>query len=300
MAEIPYFWSQPAAVIRVTGEDATDFLQSQCSQDLRGESGSIHYGLWLDHRGRIQADSFVLRLESEAFLLVSYYSPAHALLAKLEHHIVADDVELEDATDQWQLLSIVPTADGAMLPDVVIRAPARDCFAFQSSLYVFQGRRARTPWLEVLCPHDQARPMAQALDEMDDYEMLAPEEVETLRLEAALPRVPQEAGPEDTPGESGLMEAVSLEKGCYLGQEVVNRMARLDRASRRLVAVDLPGEIAVPATITQAEAEVGELRSCVATLDGYQGFAMIKTKALADSTPLLIQGDEIHLHGAHG
>ncbi|KAF0096214.1 MAG: folate-binding protein YgfZ [Puniceicoccaceae bacterium 5H] len=300
MAEIPYFWSQPAALIRVTGEDAGDFLQSQCSQDLRGGAGSVRYGLWLDHRGRIQGDSFVLQLEAEAFLLLSYHTPAELLQQKLEHHIVADDVELEDLTDNWQLLSIVPTAHGATLPDAVIAAPERGAFIQQGGVIVFQGRRARTPWLEVLCPAELARPMATSLEDLDEFEILSPEEVETLRLEAALPRVPAEAGPEDTPGEVGLMDGVSLEKGCYLGQEVVNRMARLDRASKRLVAVDLPREVPVPSKIHQDGQEVGELRSCVTTLDGYQGFAMIKVKALSDSQPLRIDSNEIYLHGAHG
>ena len=58
-----FHWWRPAAWLRITGGDAETFLQGQFSNDLRGlraGSGAV-YGLWLDVKGRVMADSFVLR-----------------------------------------------------------------------------------------------------------------------------------------------------------------------------------------------------------------------------------------------
>ena len=50
-----------AAVLRVTGEDAANFLQGQFTNDLRGlrAAGAV-YGLWLNQKGKVVADSFVI------------------------------------------------------------------------------------------------------------------------------------------------------------------------------------------------------------------------------------------------
>src|ERR1700752_2733920 len=89
---------RPGAVMRVTGEDAFSFLQGQFTNELRQGTGSVTYGLWLDQKGKVLADSHVLRLSENEFLLVSMNSPADLIRRRLEDYIVADDVALADET----------------------------------------------------------------------------------------------------------------------------------------------------------------------------------------------------------
>ena len=71
---------QPAAVLKVGGEDALKFLQGQFTQELRTlEAGAQCYGLWLNQKGRVLADSFVFRGAGSDFWVVSYGSAARAL-----------------------------------------------------------------------------------------------------------------------------------------------------------------------------------------------------------------------------
>ena len=71
---------QPKAVLRVTGEDAGDYLQSQYSSDLKATQENLAtYGLWLSRKGKVEGDGFVLRRSDEDFLIVSYLCPGEVL-----------------------------------------------------------------------------------------------------------------------------------------------------------------------------------------------------------------------------
>ena len=92
---------RPAAWLRVTGTDAEAFLQGQFTNDVFNARNGAVYGLWLDAKGKVRADSFVLRLGEHEFRVGSYFSAGSTICARLESHIVADDVSLEDQTNRW-------------------------------------------------------------------------------------------------------------------------------------------------------------------------------------------------------
>ena len=85
-----------AAVLRVSGEDAYAYLQSQFSGDLRParDGAACVYGLWLTRKGRVAADSFVMR-DGATWWVVSYHAEAESLRDKVCENIIADDVEVE-------------------------------------------------------------------------------------------------------------------------------------------------------------------------------------------------------------
>src|SRR5438876_590876 len=89
---------QPAAWLRVSGTDAANFLQGQFTNELRGiDSRDAVYGLWLNVKGKVVADSFVLRgAAADEFWIGSYSSPAKTIVERLEGFVIADDVVIED------------------------------------------------------------------------------------------------------------------------------------------------------------------------------------------------------------
>ncbi|HEY1763936.1 MAG TPA: hypothetical protein VGF85_03370, partial [Opitutaceae bacterium] len=111
---------RPAAVLRVRGPDAEAFLQSQFTNDL-GKLGPRNpvYGLWLDRKGRVQADSTVLRGPSEGeFWLASVTSGAAAIAGHLGAHIIADDVDVSDETADWTGAAVLGEGSGDWLSSV--------------------------------------------------------------------------------------------------------------------------------------------------------------------------------------
>jgi len=239
-------------VIRVSGEDHLDFLQSQGTADLRGPAGLTVYSLWLDHKGLIQGDAFVLKLSEAEVLLVSYETSEAALLEKFERHIIADDVDLEAASADWRLYSIDPESVNAFLAERALSVePAR--FGTEADGYVFHGRRLGPGSLEYLVPAQVEAPFTVA--------GMEPAKAENIRIEAGIPSIPRDIPPGTTnPLEAGILSALSFDKGCYLGQEVVARIHRLQRRSTRLVRSRFEGELSsLPYPLLEAGREVGSL-----------------------------------------
>lgn len=262
----------------VSDEDAADFLQSQFTNELRPiEAGRVTYGLWLDVKGKVIADSTVLCEGEESFRLISETSDAVALIEKLERHIIADDVVIETG------LALVGFAlVGAferVLAALNLSVPVKGQFVQSEQLIVFLGRRSKTPSVELLCLDATASDRVRAVLSAQGVAMLAREQMELERMAAGVPLVPVDIGPADMPGEGGMeLDAISFTKGCYLGQEVVARMHNVGRPQRTLFAVSGAGaapECPLPIYNSEKKA-VGELRSVVVSDSGWLGVAILK------------------------
>jgi tRNA-modifying protein YgfZ len=285
-------WWRPAAWLRVTGGDAESFLQGQFSNDVRGlvaGAGAV-YGLWLDVKGRVLADSFVMRgggggndAGAPSFWVGSYYSPAAAIRQRLESYVIADDVVIEDATGGWAGVSLLgPGAFGSLTEKCHLMG---DTFPGQ----VFRGRRTdgeNAEWVFPMAAVDQVRAAVAGWAALDAVEM------ERQRIAAGIPAVPVDVGPGDLPNEGGLeTTAISYTKGCYLGQEVIARLKSMGRVRRRLLRVrgTMATCPALPAPLLLGERVVGELRSAVPVAGGgWGGLAMLSLLHLTPAAELAL------------
>ena len=268
-----------AAVLRVTGEDAANFLQGQFTNDLRGlrTTGAV-YGLWLNQKGKVVADSFVIAGASAGeFWIVSYHAPAAALRARLEDYIIADDVSVEDVTTECTGLTLL----GAGVVAWFAQAPRVGLS--------FPGRRTSGETLEWIFPLSEwpnARAQLAGWAEIDGVAM------ERQRIAAGLPAVPADIGPADLPGEGGLEPVtISYTKGCYLGQEVMARLKSMGQVRRRLQRVRGPGAAPQrPAALWQGGRQIGELRSAVDLAEGgFIGLAMVSLVSWQPAQPLALE-----------
>src|SRR6188768_1395883 len=115
-----------SAVLRVYGPDANSYLQGQFTEDLRVKIGESAYGLWLDQKGKVLADSHVRKLAENDYLVVSFSCKAADLRARLESYLIADEVELEDQTSDWAgILLWGAGARGLLPPAGVLSLPSR-------------------------------------------------------------------------------------------------------------------------------------------------------------------------------
>lgn len=274
-----FFRWVPAARLRVGGDDAAQFLQGQHSNDLRvlPQQPAV-YGLWLTLKGKIEADSFVLRESAGGdFILVSYASPAAALRERLERFVIADDVSVTDETAGWRAVTVFGAgARAAIGPDL-----------FGGVL--FPGRRDRAEHWEWLYPESADTQVAARLA---GWTELSAAEMERRRIAAGIPAVPRDLGPNDLPNEGGLdADAVSYTKGCYLGQEVMARLKSMGQVRRRLVRVRAAGGVLppVPAPLYAGDKVAGELRSAVTDGGGAIGLAMISLLTVGAARALALQ-----------
>ncbi|QYM79366.1 folate-binding protein [Horticoccus luteus] len=275
------FWWQPRAWLRAEGEDAASFLQGQFTNDLRNSDERGVYGLWLNQKGKVVADSFVLRgAERGAWGIGSYFSAGETIRERLEAYVIADDVTLIDETSGWRGVTLGGrTEEWGEVSERLRGAGA----------WALRARRGAGEWSEWAFP---AGMQADVEAWCADAEVLTEQQMERLRIEAGIPAIPRDVGATDLPNEAGLEKvAISYTKGCYLGQEVMARLKAMGQVRRRVRRVHGDGPVPVaPTPLWQGERAVGELRSVAATESGFVGLGMCALLHLREGEPVQIGG----------
>jgi folate-binding protein YgfZ len=209
-------------VLDLRGEDRVRFLHGMVSNDIEKlTAGQGCHAAMLTTKGKLLAD-FVVLHEPERLRLLLAPSLLPKIHAHLDKHVVMDDVELEAA--ELSALGVYGD-DAAAAVDGAELAP-----------YHFRGNVVRTPELAV--------PGFWILDgdAKIDGTPLDDAEFEERRIEAGTPRYGVDMGEDRLPIEAGINDAVSFDKGCYLGQEVIARATNLGHINRRLVGLVLDGD----------------------------------------------------------
>jgi folate-binding protein YgfZ len=263
-----------SAVLRVRGPDANSFLQGQFTQDLKQAKNGPCYGLWLDQKGKVLADSYIAQVAEDNYLVISLGTAADLLLKRLEAYLIADEVEIHDETSAWAVALIWGREVSAIaLPEGAMRWPSR---------------RAGADACEILVPASYAAELAAQICRRAGEGSVAAAEL--ARLRAGVPAVPRDIGPRDLPGEGRLDEvAISYTKGCYLGQEVMARIKNLGQVRRALHLVEGVGPAPLPGTaLHQGERKIGEARSSAAEGENFLAMAMLSLVNLEATAPLSV------------
>jgi folate-binding protein YgfZ len=209
----------------LTGADRARFLHGMVSNDVSGlKPGQGCHAAMLTPKGKLQG-TLVVYCDQERLFLELDGALRDKIKQALVAHMVIDDVELEDVTEQteeWGLYGdqALPELD---LPDYH--------FIIKDGV-----RIARTPELGLRGFHVFGpAPVADLLTE---------DEAEVLRVEAGRPVYGKDMGEDRLPIEAGLSDAVSFTKGCYLGQEVIARATNLGHINKKLMGLrlDQPAE----------------------------------------------------------
>lgn len=279
----------------VSGEDAYTFLQSQFSNDLPKEGRVFAcYGLWLNAKGRVLADSMIVGLDSESFYIFSENTEASFIKDTLENHIIADDVSIEPI----QIIGAIFVNSSAaellirelrLITDEAEGVASNYIHTDLSVGVVFPRKRLEEDGF-IFCFRDEISytKCKKALEEQPVH-WISENEIQLNRLALGMPLVPNEIGPSDLAGEGDLVpSAVSLTKGCYLGQEVVARLFHVGKPQRQLFVMMFNGlnevdSIQLPIEITKENRSLGELRTLYQDTDNsnkWYGVALLKVRYL--------------------
>lgn len=202
------------AKFRLTGGDRTRYLNGQVTNDVRrSRPDETLYACVTDAKGRITADVF-LHVAGDTLLLDAEPSLREPLGMRLERYIVADDVELTDVTEEWQLWHA--WGDG-----------------IEASEGLLRSTRFGVPGFDLWLPADSPAPDWGARPILND------EELDTWRILQQVPRWPHELNAETFPPEAGLMErTMDFAKGCYIGQEILSRIKTTGKMPREMIAFE--------------------------------------------------------------
>lgn len=261
-------------LLEVRGADRVRWLDGMLTNDVTrlapGPDASGCYAMLLTHQGRIVADLHVT-LHDDAFWLDVHRDAMAALVERLEHHIIADDVALHDASSRFEWLGVEGCAASAVVTAAAGRelALAADCWApielAGSAVAVVRWGTSGSDGYRLLVPAGCGAAVAEVVAAAGrplGIVEAGSAALEVMRVEAGIPRFGAELDASVLPAEAGLERAISQTKGCYIGQEVVARMASRGRSSHRLVGLRFDTEAPPVGAAVRADAkEIGEVTS---------------------------------------
>jgi folate-binding protein YgfZ len=253
--------------LTVTGVDAKEWLHRLVTNAVAELSDGMGcYAFALDARGRILFDLNILAIESVLWLDVAR-SYASLVLRHLDRYVFTEDVRLADASDHDARLACTGPRSRELA--AALGVPEFD------DLRPLESRRLATdvhfvrhafvgyPGFELILPREQAGAWWQRLVQAGGCPV-EPAIIEVLRIEAGLPALGRDLDENVLPAETGqLSRAVSSQKGCYVGHEIVERMRSRGLRAQRLVRLrmDAADGLMPPVELTQDGRNVGRVTS---------------------------------------
>jgi folate-binding protein YgfZ len=259
------------AKIRLTGSDRVRWLNGMVTNNIRDLAPNHGvYCFLLNAQGHIQADFYAYNMGDS--LLVD--TDAHLRekgLAHFDRFIIMDDVEVADVTATLGGIGVAGPRAKAILRDAGIEMPDLapletctpkcdcDCGCLQCT--VVRGDEAAGQSYEIWLAPDQMKSAWDALIAAGAMAVGA-DALEMRRISRGIPGYGVDIRERDLPQETGQMRALSFTKGCYLGQEIVERIRSRGAVHREFIAFLIDGPLPAPGSKIQAdEKEVGEVTS---------------------------------------
>jgi len=236
----------------VVGADRARFLNGQVTNNLKElRPGHGCYAALTTNKGKIQSDLNIHCLADELLL---DFEPGltQRVTERLEKFIVADDVQIVEVAPHYGLLSVQGPQAAALLASngLFTSCPEKPFQSVKAAdptlgeLYLVNLPRTGSTGFDVFVPTASLETVAARL--IDSAAKFGGRAVgwaalELARLEAGIPRFGADLDETNLPHEAGIeTRAVSYTKGCYIGQEVINRIRTFGQVSRALRGLQLP------------------------------------------------------------
>jgi folate-binding protein YgfZ len=255
--------------IRVTGEDRTRLLHAMVTNHVEQLGpGQGCYAFFLNAQGRILGDMNLLCFE-DSFLLGTEPETRRSSYEHLDKYIIADDVTLEDVTEQTTELGIEGPKSGEVLAALGAPLPGEPwSHAAWGERVVARLSATGAPGFAIIGAR-QEHGLLVRLIESAGAVAAGPAEARVVRLENGRPRYGEDITDKHLPQETQQLHAVHFNKGCYLGQEIVERIRSRGGVHRFLVrlAIDAQDPPAPGTAIEAAGKVVGEVTSAAFSPD---------------------------------
>jgi folate-binding protein YgfZ len=248
--------------IRVTGEDRARLLHAMTTNQVEKlKPGEGCYAFFLNAQGRILGDVNLLCLEDH-LLLDTEPETRQKLFEHLDRYIIADDVTIEDVTDRVATIAVEGPEAAAVLAQA--QAPIPDspyASAAWHGKIVARINSTGSNGCFIFAPATEKDVLVAALA----IPAATIEDARIVRIENGRPRYGEEITERYLVQETGQLQAVNFSKGCYLGQEIVERVrsrAQIHRILRR-IEIDTPEPLAAGTKLKSGDTDAAEIASDV-------------------------------------
>lgn len=265
-------------VVRATGDDRVSFFHGMCSGDIKAAGpGTVVPALFLTEHAHLIADSFIW-VGADSLMVEIDGERWRRAREHLERLLVADDVEFEDLAD----FSVV-NIEGPRAADAIraglgeqVGALAEWRFTKAGSIFAANLPRLGGPAFSMIGPRAE---LDSATDRIlaagAGFRRVGAEALDAVRIERGIAYAGVDTGDKTIALEARMERAISFSKGCYVGQETIERATARGALKRRLFGLRTAAN-RIPArgaAVTLAGKEVGRTGS-VAISPRFGGIAL--------------------------
>ncbi len=252
-------YGEPAKIVMkglTAQEEHTHFLHSLLTNDVRAlKPGEFNYNLWLKQNGQPIGDFFVYRMRD--YYLLDTEKPAEEVIDEFNRLKLSLKVYFEDLTDKMDHFFLFgEDAPEFLKENLGIRLESMKVLEKNGFLV------ARNPVRIKADGYDLMGDLSTLFGKLPKELEISESEFENVRIESCVPKIGKELREGFSPLEAGVLNyAISVNKGCYVGQEAIARVYFRGRTPRVLVKISLEGEVSEGERLLEGEKPVGLITS---------------------------------------
>jgi tRNA-modifying protein YgfZ len=289
--EKSWHYQFPSCLIyRVAGMDAERYLHARFAANIKAlAEGCFTFGAALTAQGKVEIYATILReqrVSLPSYLVVVEGGDSESVEKALRRFIVADRVSVEDISPSCTLFTS---------PTTLTSATASQYAVPLDEVIIWPHARTSAGGNDVLTFSDHA--FSTVVDTMLPSHPITEDEYSFLRLEYGTPSFPLEVNDSALPFEVGIYHAVAFNKGCYIGQEVIEKMDAYGRVPRTAWVAELRGIVDVhkddPVTVIEDNlipSPIGKVLSAVNDGGARTLVAVLVKSSVAESSDIAVQG----------
>jgi folate-binding protein YgfZ len=265
------------AKIKLTGSDQVRWLNGMVTNNIRDLAANHGvYAFLLNPQGRILGDLYAFN-RGRSILLDTDQSQLEKLLAIFDKYIIMDDVEVANISEQLTAIGIAGPNSREVLQAAGIHLPELNSLQFADAtwqnveLTLLRSDNPSVESYELWLAPENVTHVCEALAKAGGLPVGAAA-VELLRIAAGIPRYGQDIRERDLPPETGQDRALHFTKGCYVGQEIVERIRSRGAVHRQFAGFEIKTSdtsVSLPAPGTKIQVDgkdVGEITSVASLL----------------------------------
>lgn len=290
--------------IAATGKDRVRWLHNMVTnniRDLAPEHGN--YNFVLNAQGRILGDLYVYN-RGESLMLDTDSIQVEPLLTAMKRYIIMDKVELTNSSDAILALGVCgPKAEAVLAtaginPGDLKPLEIRNQTAAGMAITLVRGPEQKPGWYEIWLELAGAQTVWKMLVGAGAQPVGA-EAVDTWRVLRGVPRYGQDIRDRDLPQETEQTQALNFTKGCYIGQEIVERIRSRGQVHRKFTGFEFAGGLPALGKYESEGRTLAEittvLRVSTTAGDRNLGLGYIRRESAAAGSPVDLGGNKAKL-----
>ncbi len=254
------------AKVMLSGTDRVRWLNGMVTNNVRDLApGHGVYAFLLNPQGHILGDLYAYN-RGDSLLVDTEQAQLPKIVATFEHYIIMDDVEVQNVSEKLTGLAIGGPRSHEVLSKAEFNVPELEPLQLADlvwkgiTLTLVRGEGDAPSYQTWLSPENATR-VCDALINVG-ARAVGPEAQELHRIALGIPRYGQDIRERDLPQETEQTRALHFSKGCYIGQEIVERIRSRGNVHRKFTGFLIDGSLPTGGTKLQLDGkELGEITS---------------------------------------